>query len=162
MISKKPNTYGWIPWVFVGAMALVVAVNGVLVYFAVREPVGIIVKNPYQDGLRYNSRLEERERQKALGWQVAAGMSGKSAPSATEIRVEAQDDAGRALDGLKGRVRFDRPVERLPAIEAELIQIGPGAYVASVVLPRPGQWEMTVDLDNGRDSHSASRRVQIE
>ena len=162
MIIAKPNTYRWIPWVFVGAMALVVAVNGGRGYFALREPVGIIVKNPYQDGLRYNRTLEERQRQKALGWQVAAGMSGKSAPSATEIRIEARDGAGRVLDGLKGRMRFDRPVERLPAIEAELIQIGPGAYVASVVLPRPGQWDMTVDLNNGRDSHSASRRVQVE
>ena len=72
MIIAKPNTYRWIPWVFVGAMALVVAVNGGLVYFALREPVGIIVKNPYQDGLRYNRTLEERQRQKAVGrWRPA-------------------------------------------------------------------------------------------
>ncbi len=158
----RTGGYRWVPWVFVAAMTLVVAVNGGLVYFATREPVGIIVKNPYQDGLRYNRTLEEREKQIALGWQIAAAVTGASGPAGVEIRVEAKDAAGQPLQGLTGTLSLDRPVERLPPVVADLQPLGGGRFVATVTLPRPGQWELTVELANGGDRHVSSKRVQVQ
>lgn len=160
--EPKTGSYRWVPWVFVAGMTVVVAVNGGLVYFATREPVGIIVKNPYQDGLRYNRTLEERQKQIALGWQVAAAVTGASGLPGVEIRVEAKDAAGLPLQGLTGTLRFDRPVERLPPITAELLPLAGGRFTATATLPRPGQWELTIELANGSDRHVSSTRVQVK
>ncbi|MGE0154886.1 MAG: FixH family protein [Reyranellaceae bacterium] len=161
MRQSQSDRYRWIPWVFVGAMAVVVAVNGGLVYFAIREPVGIIVKNPYQDGLRYNEKLAERREQAALGWQVAAAVDGKAGAGPFDVRIEARDRSGSPLSALSGKVRFERPVERLGAIETELTPLGNGQYVAAVRLPRPGQWELTVDFTDGTAQHSSSTRISV-
>lgn len=161
MMQSQSNRYRWIPWVFVAAMGVVVAVNGGLIYFAIREPVGIVVKNPYQDGLRYNERLAERRQQLALGWQVAAAVSGTAAAGPVEVRVEARDRGGAPLASLAGKIRFERPVERLAPVEAELVPVGDGRYVAAARLPRSGQWDLTVDFTDGMASHSASTRVAV-
>jgi nitrogen fixation protein FixH len=162
MIQAQPNRYRWIPWVFVAAMGLVVAVNGGLVYFATREPVGIVVKNPYQDGLRYNETLKERRQQAALGWQIAAGVLGESGTSPVEVRVEAKDADGRPLLYLQGRIVFERPVEKLPPIEGELAAIGSGNYVGAAALPRAGQWDLTIEFTDGTRRHSSSTRVTVK
>lgn len=162
MSRVQTKTYRWIPWVFVAAMATVVAVNGGLVYFATREPVGIIVKNPYQDGLRYNERIVERRQQQALGWQVAAAVTGEAAMGPFEIRVEVRDRTGAPLSALAGKIRFDRPVERLETLEANLSPVGNGQYVAAVRLPRAGQWDLTVDFTDGANAHSSSTRITVK
>ncbi len=161
MIANQSNRYRWIPWLFVAAMGVVVAVNGGLVYFAIREPVGIVVKNPYQDGLRYNERLAERRQQIALGWQVAAAVEGEIAAGPVEVRVEAKDRDGAPLSSLAGSIRFERPVERLAPVEAELTPVGDGHYVAAARLPRAGQWDLTVEFTDGMARHSASSRVGV-
>jgi len=161
MMTSQSHRYRWIPWVFVAAMTVVVAVNGGLVYFATREPVGIIVKNPYQDGLHYNERIAERRQQMALGWQVAASVSGEVEAGPMEVRVEARDRAGQPLPSLAGKIRFDRPVERMAPVEAELVPLGNGRYMASARLPRAGQWDLTVDFSDGAAQHSSSTRITV-
>lgn len=162
MSQTQSHRYRWIPWVFVAAMAVVVAVNGGLVYFATREPVGLIVKNPYQDGLRYNERLAERREQRALGWQIAAAVYPAATAGSFEVRIEARDRSGAPLSMLAGKVRFDRPVERLATVETELKPLGNGYYLAAVKLPRPGQWDLTVDFTDGAAQHSSSTRITAQ
>lgn len=161
MTPPDPRRSRWIPWLFVAGMSLVVAVNGVLVYFATREPVGIVVRNPYVEGLRYGERLAERDRQAALGWQVAAGVIGSAGSEPVRIRILVSDSSGTPLSGLKGRLRLERPIERLPPIEIDLNATGEGEYAAAAVLPRAGQWEMTVDLVAGSQRHSSSTRIMV-
>jgi nitrogen fixation protein FixH len=162
MIQPRSNRYRWIPWVFVAAMGVVVVVNGGLVYFATREPVGIVVKNPYQDGLRYNETLKERRQQAALGWQIAAGVFGEAGASPVEVRVEAKDANGQPLPYLQGRILFDRPVEKLPPIESELASTGNGNYIGVAALPRAGQWDLTIEFSDGTRRHSSSTRVTVK
>lgn len=162
MSQSQSHRYRWIPWVFVAAMLVVVAVNGGLVYFATREPVGLIVKNPYQDGLRYNERLAEWREQLALGWQIAAAVYPATVAGSIEVRIEARDRTGMPLSRLDGTVRFDRPIERLATIETRLTPLGNGFYSAAVKLPRPGQWDLTVDFTDGAVRHSSSMRITAQ
>lgn len=162
IMQPHANRYRWIPWMFVGAMAIVVAVNGGLIYFATREPVGIVVKNPYQDGLRYNETLKERRQQAALGWHISAGVFGVAGAAPVEIRVEAKDASGQPLPYLQGRIVFERPVEKLPPIESELAAVGRGSYIGTAVLPRAGQWDLTIEFSDGARRHSSSTRVTVE
>jgi nitrogen fixation protein FixH len=82
---------GWIPWVFVGAMLLVVAVNGVLVFAAVDTFTGVTVGKSYDKGRAYNHVLEEAARQDALGWQPQAALEGGA------LRLTVRDRAGQPV-----------------------------------------------------------------
>ena len=62
----------WIPAVFVGAMGLVVAVNGIMVYFATSTFPGLDTDKAYVQGLAYNETLREARASDALGWTAVA------------------------------------------------------------------------------------------
>jgi nitrogen fixation protein FixH len=151
---------------FVGAMLLVVCVNAGLVYFAVREPVGIVAASPYEKGLHFNSELAQRSRQDALGWQVSAGYfpnaAGKTSANISgsngQIVVELRDRAGKPLRGLAGQIRLVRPVEVLAPVDAILVEGNEGRYTATVALPRHGQWDVTIDIG---DQFSAVHRIVV-
>ncbi len=59
--------------VFVGAFGVIIAVNMVLAYNAVKTFPGLEVKNSYVASQEFNERLQE---QQALGWQIDAEVTG--------------------------------------------------------------------------------------
>ncbi len=59
--------------VFVAAFGVIIAVNLVLAYSAVKTFPGLEVKNSYVASQEFNERLQE---QQALGWTIRAEMSG--------------------------------------------------------------------------------------
>ena len=59
--------------VFVGAFGVVIAVNMVLAYSAVKTFPGLEVKNSYVASQEFNERLQE---QQALGWDIRAEITG--------------------------------------------------------------------------------------
>ncbi len=58
---------------FVGAFGVIIAVNLVLAYSAVKTFPGLVVKNSYVASQDFNERLSE---QRALGWSVSADLTG--------------------------------------------------------------------------------------
>ena len=55
---KAPRQPGWyIPWIFVGVFMVVLAVNGIMVHFAVSSWTGIETENHFIKGLGYNNDL---------------------------------------------------------------------------------------------------------
>lgn len=59
--------------VFVGAFGVIIAVNLVLAYSAVKTFPGLEVKNSYVASQQFNDRLQEHQ---ALGWEVRAESKG--------------------------------------------------------------------------------------
>ncbi len=59
--------------VFVAAFGVIITVNLVLAYNAVKTFPGLEVKNSYVASQEFNERLKE---QKALGWEIAAELTG--------------------------------------------------------------------------------------
>jgi len=144
--KSRPSMFGnyrWIPWTIVGCMALVVAVNGSLVYFALESWTGLTTDHAYEDGLAYNRVIEESEKEANLGWDLAIDFvsDGKGTRSGRLV-VLAKDKGGRPLDNLTVKAEFERPVEELPPVAATLAGDRRGRYAASVTLPRAGQWEV--------------------
>ncbi|RAI59893.1 FixH family protein [Roseicella frigidaeris] len=133
----SPRRSGWIPWVFVGGLLLVVAVNGGLIYFAVSTFTGVTVGKSYDKGRAYNHVLEEAARQDALGWQPVVRLAGEW------LQVAVTGPDGRPVAGrLEGVMR--RPIEGTE-IEIALEPVAPGRWRAPVEL-RPGQWEARLRL----------------
>ena len=71
----EPRRSAWIPWVFVGGLLLVVAVNAVLIVTAVGSFTGLTTGHSYDRGRAYNHVLAEAARQDALGWTDSVTLS---------------------------------------------------------------------------------------
>jgi nitrogen fixation protein FixH len=100
----EPRRSAWIPWVFVGGLLLVVAVNAVLVVTAIGTFTGVTTGKAYDRGRAYNHVLAEAARQDALGWTDGVTLS------AGVLRVVVRDREGNPVAGrLEGVLR--RPVE---------------------------------------------------
>lgn len=134
--ERKSN---WIPWVFVGGMGVVVAVNAVLITQAIGTFTGVTTGRAYDRGRAYNDVLAEAARQEALGWTVAV-----SQPRGGELLVSVTDRDGAAVPGLLQPYLL-RPLdgERIP-LQAVAAQ---GRF--ALTLPeglRAGQWELRARL----------------
>lgn len=143
---RRVGRYRWIPWVFVGAMTVVVVVNAGLVYFALRRPVGIVAASPYEAGLKFNAVLAQQARQASIGWRVAAGYFPAGDRTGT-VAIDIRDKAGTVIRGLQPRITLLRPVDVVDPVIVALAETSPGRYAAMVALPLHGQWDMTIDID---------------
>lgn len=128
----------WIPWVFVGMMAVVIGVNGILIYSAISTFTGVTTARPYDRGRTYNAVIAEAERQAALGW------SGRVTLAAGRLTVVVTDREGLPvpghLDGLLHRPLDGRQVP------LTFSAIAPGRWSAEASPPAAGQWEARLTL----------------
>jgi nitrogen fixation protein FixH len=128
-----PKRGRWIPWVFVGGMALVVAVNGALVWFSLSTFTGVTVPRAYERGRGYDAVLAEAARQDALDWR------GEISLEAGVLRVVMQDRAQQPLhchvEGL-----LLRPLEGVE-VPLGFTATGHGRFAARLEPLRAGQWE---------------------
>ncbi|WP_431272359.1 FixH family protein [Dankookia sp. P2] len=151
-MAIQPRRSAWIPWVFVGGLLLVVAVNAVLIVTAVRSFTGLTTGHSYDRGRAYNHVLAEAARQDALGWTAQVTLAGGV------LRVTARDRAGAPVAGrLEGVLR--RPVEGTELPFAPAVDL-PGAWQAPVAL-RAGQWEARLRLTAADGSHIDIRQRVI-
>lgn len=148
MATIPARRSGWIPWAFVGFMAFVVAVNGVMVWLALSTFTGTTVDRAYERGRLYNQVLAEAERQKALGWRLELAWR-PAAEARGELVVTARDASGAPLDRLSLRGVALRPLERPAPIPLALGEVGRGRYVGALALPKPGQWEIRIEARRG-------------
>lgn len=134
----QPRRSGWIPWAFVGGMLLVVAVNAVLVFFALSTFTGLTVSGAYDRGRAYNAVLAEAARQDALGWRA------ELVAEAGLLRVAVTDREGLPVPGrLDGVLRAPLEGVELPLV---LVAVAPGRWQAALEAPRAGQWEARLAL----------------
>ena len=134
----EPRRSAWIPWVFVGGMLLVIAVNAVLVVAAVTTFTGVTVPGAYDRGRAYNQVLAEAARQDALGWRAEV-----SAERGL-LRVAVRDREGLPVAGrLDGMLRAPVEGTELPIVP---VAVAPGAWQAVLEAPRPGQWQVRLSL----------------
>ena len=55
--ASRRGRYLWIPRAFAGGLAVVIAVNIGLAYFALRSAPGTVSDQPYEEGLAYDCIL---------------------------------------------------------------------------------------------------------
>lgn len=144
-IPHDPTRGRWIPWVFVGGMLVVVAVNAVMVWAALSTFSGLTTGQSYDRGRAYNQVLEEAVRQDALGWTARASLrEGRIAFAVT-------DREGRAVEGVL-EAHLLRP------LEGTRVELGGATPRQGFELPelRPGQWEL-----RGRFTDAQGRHLDI-
>lgn len=147
-----------IPWLFPLGLVLVVAVNMVLLFFALRSAPGLVVTNAYERGRGYGTQIERMEAQDALGW----GFDMRHDVGAERIVVSLADANGREIPGLVVSAVADRPMGRAPAIDVALSPAGSAHYAGRFSPPARGAWDITVIARDGAGhDFRVTRRVVV-
>lgn len=151
----------WIPLTFVGALGVVVAVNGALAYFAVTSSTGLVTEHPFEAGNNYNRVLEAAAAQDALGWRGTLRFTDLGARHG-EVVAELVDRDGSPLTGMAVSARLTRPVEPLPDVVLALDERAPGRYVADAAPGHPGQWELHATARRGTEVFDFEQRIVVK
>jgi nitrogen fixation protein FixH len=153
----RRSAWQWFPWALVASLGVVVAVNIVMVSFALHTFPGQAGSDGFDLSNHYDQVLETVRREAALGWDL------RPMPS----------DAGRPvlmLTGRSGAPLRDAQVvgtaERVlgPPETVHLVfhDDGAGRYVADAALTMPGQWELQLSVGAQGHTIAATRRIVVE
>ena len=128
---------------FFGVM---VAVNMVLVYFAVTSFSGLTEKDPYKKGINYNQVIEAREAQKNRNWSVDLAVEGPVSKTVVTLKITAPD--GKVIAAEKVTAVFRHPAKTGLDVEISLSPLADG-YTGDVALASAGQWDLYLTVAGG-------------
>lgn len=164
-MSKSKRADGWwYPWIFVAGFGVIIAVNGILAYFAVNTWTGLETERPFQAGQEYNTTLAQKSAQATLAWQVRPVLEATptaQAPHAGNMRLTFTESDGRAIENLVIEALAVRPTNEGYDQKLDFVAQGQGVYVAPIDLPLPGQWELRITATRGGDVFKMRPRIQV-
>jgi nitrogen fixation protein FixH len=147
----------------VSFFATVAAIDGGFAIQAYRTFPGEVSATPYEDGLRFNRTLAERDAAQALGWRasiLASVVSGGASPASGRVRLKLtiQDHVGQPVRGLTVAGRLERPATEAGALTPAFTETRPGIYEA-IAPETPGAWDLTLNATDpsGHRFHAESR-----
>lgn len=159
--EPPPRWSRFIPWMFVGAFAVIIAVNGALVYFAQSSFSGLETEHAYERGLKYNQTLEAAAAQDQLGWRGEITLD-PAANGQYELAVQFADRQARPIDGLRVDAHVRRPSNADMDQDVTLRHMGGGRYAAEIALPALGQWDVRIVAHDGDASWQESKRLFVK
>ena len=111
---------------FVAFFALIVCVNSVFIYMALKTHSGVVTEDPYEKGLAFNETLEKAKAQPDLGDKVSyeAGVLHWKLP----------------ITGASVKASLIRSVRDGHDFDIALTHLGDGVYEARPEMPLPGAW----------------------
>lgn len=148
----------WYPYIFVGAFAVVMTVNGAFMYFAIRTFTGLSSDHAYDDGLAYNRVIAEARTQATLGWTVGLEVRPVGGHAA-DILLTFADKDGNPITGLTGDGLFLRPTSAGHDSDLKMVEQGQGRYLIRAALPLGGQWDMSLKARRGDTDYQLARRI---
>jgi nitrogen fixation protein FixH len=155
-VSQRRSAY--IPWIFVAGFGVIIAVNAIMIWFAVSSFSGLYSANPREQGLHYNDVLAQQHKRDALGWKVDVAWQ----PSASRMEIDLHDAAGQPLAGARVMANLVRPVEKRAPIAVALQPVDIGRFVARIDLPAHGNWDVDIAVECAGQRYAATRRMFLQ
>ena len=161
-MGKPRQKSWWIPWVFVGAFVVIIAVNGIMIGFALTSWTGLETRNHYRAGNNYNAALAGAERQAELGWQnalrfVPAGPGGVSG----RLEVTFTEKQGAAITDARMKVRLIRASKDALDQELTMFHQGNGLYVSAVDFPAKGKWQVRILARRAQEPYQVLNELYV-
>lgn len=144
-----------IPWYFVMAFLVVLAVNAVFVYVAITSNSGVVTEHAYEKGLDYNDIKAEADKQLALGWNGVIDYADGV------LQFTLKDKNQTPLTDAHAIAYIERPLE--PALNRKIVleEKAPGDYAATVPFPKKGQWHIAVSVLWQQQTYQISKKLII-
>jgi nitrogen fixation protein FixH len=144
--KSKPLTGRKVFLLLVAFFGVVIGVNLVMMKLAIQSLPGTEVDSAYSASLAYEKEIAAAHDQNIRNWRVDAHVQ-RGPDGAATLQVEARDDNGRPMTGLKFRGRFERPTDRRVDQAVALVEAGVGIYRGSAPPIAPGQWDLVLQGD---------------
>lgn len=137
MSSPRPLTGRTVLIALLSFWAVVAAVNGVFIFFALETWPGLSQPDAYKAGVDYNRVLDEARTQSALGWR-----SGVDLDVDGKLTVRIAESNGTPLSGLVVSATLIRPAGGGQDERADLIRATDGSYRAQLAPRMAGAWSV--------------------
>ena len=147
-VSPKPLTGRLVLIMLLGFFGVVFGVNFTLMDLAISTLPGTEVDSAYTASLGYEKEIAAAHDQTARKWQVEAHIERDGSGGAT-LQVDARDDSGRPMTGLKFQGTLERPTDKRADLAVSLAEVGIGVYRGSAPVVAPGQWDLVLEGDAG-------------
>ena len=158
LLAARPPRSSIIPWLFVAGFAIVIAVNGTMMWLAIGSFSGLYSNHARDRGLHYNQVMAEQRNREALGWKVET--SWQAADGRLGLKIG--DRSGKALADAAVVVELVRPAEKRPPIRIAMADLGGGRFAASVALPARGNWDADIVIEAGGRRFAVTRRLFLQ
>jgi nitrogen fixation protein FixH len=145
-VSPKPLTGAKVLFMLLAFFGVVIGVNMIMMRLAIQTLPGTDVDSAYSASLAYEGEIAAAHDQNARNWKVDAHIQRGPDGGAT-LQVEARDDSGKPMSGLKFQGRFERPTDRRADLPVALAETGIGIYRGSAAMIAPGQWDLVLEGD---------------
>ncbi len=143
-VSPRPLTGGKVLAMLVAFFGVVIGVNMIMMKLAIQTMPGTEVDSAYTASLAYEKEIVTAQDQNARNWKVDAQIERGPDGGAT-LRVEARDNNGKPMSGLKFQGRFERPTDRRADQPVALAEMGIGIYRGNAPLIAAGQWDLVIE-----------------
>jgi len=147
MAKQRPAGW-WYPWIFVAGFGVVLIANGLMMFFASSTFSGLSVEKAYKKGNMYNAEIAASKAQAALGWQgdvrVIGSRTVKDGARQVRWKFTLKDKTGALIQGMDVVAKLERPTMQGYDQNLRMIADAKDGYVADVILPMKGQWEVRV------------------
>lgn len=119
---------------------LIFVANGVLIYLSQSSWNGLVVRNYYEEGEAYTSRMNEQRAQEARGWRGELDLAQLVVGKPAAVRFTFADASGRPISGAQVSGVLYRPVQETQDLPFTLDEISPGVYSNRLIPSSPGHW----------------------
>lgn len=155
LLPVRSPGFSIVPWLFVAGFAIVIAVNGAMMWLAIGSFSGLYSGHARERGVHYNDVVAEQRSRDALGWTVRVDWQ----PGADRLDLALSDAAGRPLESAAVTVELIRPAEKRAPVAVALNDVGTGKFSGHVVLPARGNWDADIVVDAGGRRFALTKRL---
>jgi nitrogen fixation protein FixH len=145
-VSERSLTGSKVLVMLVAFFGVVIGVNVTMMKLAIGTLPGTDVDSAYTASLGYEKEIGAAHDQNARNWRVDALIQ-RSADGGATVQVEAHDNGGRPMTGLKFQGRLERPTDKRADLPVDLAEVGIGIYRGSAAQVAPGQWDLVLEGD---------------
>jgi nitrogen fixation protein FixH len=146
LVSPRPLTGRKVLFMLIAFFGVVIGVNLIMMKLAIQTLPGTEVDSAYSASLAYEGEIAAAHDQNTRNWKVDARVRRGPDGGAT-LQVEARDDSGKPMSGLKFQGRFQRPTDSRADQPIALAEVASGVYRGSAPLIAPGQWDLVLEGD---------------
>lgn len=146
------------PWLFVAGFGVVIAVNAVMIWFAVGSFSGLYSDHARERGLRYNRIVAEQGNRDALHWRADA----KWLPELRRLQIDVVGADGKPLTGARITAVLVRPAEKRPPLPVTFEEAGEGRFAAAVELPARGNWDLDLVVEAQGQHFAITKRMFLQ
>ena len=156
---RNPWVLGWL-----GAILLVLLVNGGFIVTAFLTNPGLVDKDYYEKGRDLEQEIVSRRKiRNQLGWRVSLDANHKPVVGqAARYTLNVVDRVGNPVAAEKVTIRAYRPSDAHSDFSSEMQQVTPGVYTVELRFPLKGIWDLTTTLSKGGNSLDYSRRISVQ